>query len=304
VVPDGSLPDHLGLGKENQVKIAVFFHENIFCSWNMARGIPETLARMGHGVLENHWDDTCDLILVSGPEHDKNRVGKQQAGGKVPVAYLYHETTGRQDKDFAPIYEALSRDADYNFFVRQADAERFGGHQLSFGVDHVIFNAFGTEFTERKNKVAFCGQLYPIRQDFLNAYNAIPGHTEIAIHQFVGQGLPSREAAIALADFYRNTQIVVVLPIYTRATVTKVFEATACGCCVVTPWTPERAWEYDEGEVVHYSEDKPESLHRALKDLSVSRFAQLIADSGYRKTHTCHRLSQKLETILDIVEGP
>ncbi len=285
------------------MKIYFFGVSNLFCSWNFSGGIPATLRRMGHEVyaFPPHVRDVCDIslprpdfILVSGPEHCQylNPTG-------IPSVHWYHETADRADHDFAPTYESLCKRTQLNYFIRKADAERFGGKWLPFAVDETIFNTVGAPpWEQRQHKIAFVGQLYEQRRKFLDEYRKLGG-PEIEILQFVGEGKSPKGRAKELADSHRNTQIFVVLPTLIRTTPCKVFEAAACGASVVVPMVDE--WE--RGAWL-YHEDAAWTLVDAIK-LAIKNpdAVKDFAAIGYEFVMTQHRLEQRLQRIIDDVKG-
>jgi hypothetical protein len=67
------------------VKIGCYHQENIFCSWNFSKGIAETFRRLGHEVVDNVMDNSCDFYFVTGPEHLTVRPTKKET--HRPIVY-------------------------------------------------------------------------------------------------------------------------------------------------------------------------------------------------------------------------
>ena len=273
---------------------------NLFCSWNFSDGIPATLRRMGHEVLAPSQLGDADLVIVSGPEHQPRLFGTRN----IPTVFWYHETCDRIDHDFSRQYSQLVELADLNYFIRKADADRFGGKWLPFAVDETIFNTVGAPpWEDRPHKIAFVGQLYEQRRKFLDEYRKLGG-PEIEILQFVGNDAKTpQERAIALADSHRNTQIFVVLPTLIRTTPCKVFEAAACGCCVITPRDDSFA-DYGMGDIFRYDHIDVSGTADVIRAVMNNQFlAQHFADNGLLWTMQNHRLEQRLQQIIDDVKG-
>lgn len=144
------------------MKITVIYQGSIYAAWSVSDGIPRTLKKMGHEVLDfpegrpgraNWWDrlpdvNQSDLVLFSGPEHSCRQPGipnfcEAMKTITVPKFALYHESMLRQDQNF-PFPELLDT-FDHHFYPAAQDAEvldnRAKGrcHFLPFGVDTDVF---------------------------------------------------------------------------------------------------------------------------------------------------------------------
>lgn len=157
------------------MKIAVLYPNNPLCSWNMARGLVNTLRRMGHEPLSipmptaRETSETqlamfhksvtslevikrCDLAIVSGPEHIGPWIDAawgiyEWKNLGIPRAAWLHESLFREDQNID--FDAIKNFADEWFVpamqdVEYLDQECFAkglAHWLPFGVDTEVFRA-------------------------------------------------------------------------------------------------------------------------------------------------------------------
>jgi Glycosyl transferases group 1 len=236
------------------VKIVCMYGDNPLASWMLSRGLPAVLRRMGHEVIEIPTLGTAqvkrsdierinkpitpdvDLVIVSGPEYLMSWIKTfypQWKSLKCAKVCWYHESEERDDRiaDFS----AIAPWFDFNFMPNPRDAAKHNAVHLPIGVDTEMFSADGRP---RKLDVAFIGTLYDKRKAFLSAMMpklaAVKVHVGNALVQDL-EGINLVKSVRLLADEYRRIRILLNLPTLSNVLVSKVLEATACGCLVLTP---------------------------------------------------------------------
>lgn len=200
----------------------------------MADGVPIVLRRMGHRVMEYRnpriADGPCefpgfDLVLVLVPEAIDSKI---YASAKPPIALWICETTGREDFDFGPGYDFLTKLTPYCFFPSASDAEHYGCTFLPFGVDTEVFQPMPE--IKRDVAVGFLGQLYAKRRVFLGKLEEAGIHVEVLPRVEWDSDPKVWGENLVLA--YNRIDLFVSLPSLSLLTVCKVYEAMACGCVV------------------------------------------------------------------------
>jgi hypothetical protein len=301
------------------LKIVCFYGDNPLASWMLSRGLPAVLRRMGHEVIEiptlggsritradaerinKPISPDTDLIIVSGPEYLMSWIKTfypQWKELRVPKACWYHESETRDDRigDFSQIVPWF----DFNFMPNAQDAERYNCDHLPVGVDTHMFRDTEDDWSgpykpERTIDCAFIGTLYDKREQFLRGLLPHLGRTKITVGQALVkdiEGINLVKSVELLASEYRRVKILVNLPTLSHVLVSKVLEAAASGCLVLTP-EPKYA---DVG--VGY-EPKPEALGEAIKlyaDNPRATKEQVAKDRA--EIHTNHRMELRLEKIL------
>ena len=245
------------------MKVGMFYSDSPYASWSQSQGFGDVLRRMGCEVVEvpippgNKFTrkvvdrvnvsrqalESCDVIIVSGPEHVKAWIRQFYPYWrelKVPKVAWYHESFIREDYklDFAE-YEFWY---DHHFFPDSDDAERFGGTQLTLGIDTGMFNCYGE--ARRDVDCAFIGLMYPKRQRFheelkplLNGIDLQVRAGTIMVQDF--DGINGRKSAELLAETYRRIKVFVAFPSVSNVLVAKLLEAPACGCALIAPKNPK-----------------------------------------------------------------
>ena len=258
------------------MKIAVLCpQESPVMSWNMGRGLINTLERMGFETIyvqlptlreadQKQLDEAkkksvpihilkdCDALIVSGPEHIApwieavyERYEWKQL--ECPTAAWLHESMERDDYniDFEPI-KWIAKDW---FFPAIQDAEKHDqdmfvkdhSHYLPIGVDTNMFRhpshlgRYGGP--EAEFPIAFIGGLYPKRIAFLQALSR-HNHPPIRLGNVTIKDLRGFDNAGSTARYAENLRSIKVflnLPMLSRMIGSKVFEVLACGGFLLSP---------------------------------------------------------------------
>lgn len=284
----------------------------------LSRGLPSVIRRMGHEVIEIPTLGTAqvkksdverinkpippdtDLILVSGPEYLMSWIKTfypQWKSLKCAKACWYHESEVRDDRtaDFASIAPWF----DFNFMPNPKDADKHKANHLQVGVDQEMFCPHGDEWDHRTIDVAFIGTVYEKRKAFLNAMLPHLGKNLPKIGNALVQdldGINLVKSVRLLASEYRRIKILINLPTLSDVLVSKVLEASASGCLVLTP-EPRHADigvgyvpmpEILAGQIKYYLERQEkaarvaeEHRRRVLKEHTMeSRLEQMFAKCG------------------------
>lgn len=265
-----------------------------------------------------------DLIIVSGPEYLMTWIKTfypEWRDLNIPKACWYHESERRDDRiaDFSKIIPWF----DFNFMPNAQDAERYNCDHLPVGVDTGMFSPhadgykIGRDRTEPWNPhsrealhytlqshyrtipLAFIGTLYDKREQFLRGLLPHLGRTKITVGQALVkdiEGINLVKSVELLANEYRRVKILLNLPTLSHVLVSKVLEAAACGCLVLTP-------EPRYADVGAGYEPRPEALGEAIKFWAEnSTKAKKQAEADCEKVHREHRMELRLEQILAKVE--
>lgn len=290
------------------MKVAVFYPESLYSAWSVSEGLADELKRGGHEVIaapikpettqlsrkafpSREELESCDRVIVSGPEH----LGKflsalypdwQQFKVKK-VAYL-HETIEREDYGKLPI-DQLKRIGDI-LFSPAAQDEDHGLKWLPFGVDTTMFDCKFVHW-DRLHDSMFIGLMYPKRVEFLQKSGlALPCMTL----QVAGD---VRKSAELYARELCHIRVLVNLPSLCQHLVTKVFEAMACGCAVVTPHMGNRNFElFENGKNIQYYDNNPKGIIDGLLDNP--EYALKMARAGYEEVKARHDLKFRVEALL------
>jgi hypothetical protein len=298
------------------MKIVCFYGDNPLASWSLSRGIPVVLRRMGHEVIEiptlgkakvtrsellrinKPIPEDIDFILVSGPEYLKVWIKTfypQWNELKIPKACWYHESEVRLDRtvDYGQIVPMY----DFNFMPNAEDAARYGATFLQIGVDDEMFyDGLGKP---RTIDCAFIGTMYDKRIQFLETVKPYIGNVQIRIGNSLVQdldGINLERSVHLLADEYRRIKILVNLPTLSNVLVSKVLEAAASGCLVLTPAPLHNpvGVQYETGEEFSGKIKQYLANPEQLK-------AKAAKDCAYVRQHC--RLEQRLQDILNKVNG-
>lgn len=239
------------------MKIVCFYGDNPLASWMLSRGMPSVLRRMGHEVIEiptlgtaqvtqsdverinKPIPEDTDLILVSGPEYLLSWIKKfypQWDKLKMPKACWFHESSVRDDRtcDFSKITPYF----DFAFMPNKDDAEQYKGIHLQIGVDAEMFCPHNDEFQHREIECAFIGTVYEKRRAFLQAMAPRMNGFRFKVGQALVQdvdGVNLVKSVRLLASEYRRIKILLNLPTLSNVLVSKILEASASGCLVLTP---------------------------------------------------------------------
>ena len=296
------------------IKTIAVFHAfaSRVCAWSVSDGIVDALARMGYAVMDcgrppritvNLDQLKCvDLIILSGPEIFWSLVERWYPHWsylKMPKAAWYTESAHRDDRDFD--FGALKHIADRHYYPAAQDAEEFGGTWLPFGVDTEMFRP---KRVSEKSPAAFIGNVYPKRRQFAEAI------TFNLDHVIPAQSTKPRQSFEHLADAYSSIEIFVNMPSYSRLLVTKVTEARACGCMVLTPVIdhPSAGWnltQFENGEhLVYYNPERPGELGDIIEHFRKHpERREEIASAGLQEILKNHRLETRLRRIIEDAEG-
>jgi hypothetical protein len=240
------------------LKIVCMYGDNPLASWMLSRGMPSVLRRMGHEVIEiptlgtaqvtqsdvdrinKPIQEDTDLILVSGPEYLLSWIKKfypQWDKLKIPKACWFHESSVRDDRtcDFSKITPYF----DFAFMPNKDDAEQYKGIHLQIGVDAEMFCPHNDEFQHREIECAFIGTVYEKRRAFLQAMAPHMNGFRFKVGQALVQdldGVNLVKSVKLLASEYRRIKILLNLPTLSNVLVSKILEASASGCLVLTPF--------------------------------------------------------------------
>lgn len=264
------------------MRIRVVYHSNLYCAWGVSGGIPATLERMGHELVD---DDDCDLVLVSGPEHTDPKLWIE---AKSPKAVWFHESCYRDGDNFLAQFRTILKYADFAFFPAAQDTREFGGSWLPFGVDTEIFRPDGSP---RTHGVAFIGQVYAKRREYLARLRAAGLNLDC---------FSCADSPVALGDGYRSIKVLLNLPAVSQLVVTRVTEGMACGCVVVTPELKGTAARNmvpfkDCEHLFYYDADDLGSLAHAL---ALASPADHVGEAASTLIASEHSLENRMTTIL------
>ncbi len=232
------------------MRIALFYPDSIYSAWSLSRGLLDELGRMGHEVIDcgmkpdlplPHLSDRypsfdelngVDRIIVSGPEHLRGFITALYPTWdeiKPKVVGWLHETMSREDYGTLPV-DAIKRFCPILFTPAHQD-QQYGFPWLPFGVDTAVFH--GEVNFPREHGTTFIGLMYAKRLDWLRRWGIVP---RIVRAEVKGpDGVLPRETVHCYASELRQSRVLLNLPTLCDHLVTKVFEAMACGCAVVTP---------------------------------------------------------------------
>lgn len=313
------------------MKIAAFYIKNIFAGWYGQGAYVNALKRMGHKVMDcplpgNQVHDVdqikntvpaigelskCDAVLSLMHEYtqpwlvaiygldDWKRL-------RIPVVAKFEESMDRGDLGLPVRVPELMAWADHCAFPAAQDAKRYGGAWVNYATDATMFNA--GEHPERVHDLAFIGQPYKLRTDYVQKLSAhLDNSFTFKWQQVIVQdlsGIREPESTQLLADNYRQIKVFFCLPPLSRVIVAKAFDVMACGAFLMYPrWPGEQAENmsvfedgrhlayYDFGYFVKNSEQIKYWLgHEGERES--------IAQAGYCKVHAEHKIEHMMDQLL------
>lgn len=270
----------------------------------------------------------CDLIMVCGPEHLKEWIKHYYPDWKnilTPKAGWYHEDMQRLASEHKIAYEQVAPLIDFHFMPNRVDAEKYKAEWVPVGVDTQMFNPFPDEAAHRRDRfpdqgemeaaeqyhgehyfrrdipAAFIGLLYDKRKRFLEQFQPYMKGIDFKVGNVMVQGLDGIEiekSAQLLAETYRRIKVLVNFPSLSNVLVSKVLEAAACGCYVVS--ARQDGVESPAGAL--YPADAPNiAADQVRHALNSEPFRQTQARKSCEAVHANHRLELRLETIFQCV---
>lgn len=266
---------------------------------------------------------TCDLILVCGPEHLKEWIKHFYPTWKsvnTPKAGWYHEDMGRLASEHLISYDNIAPLIDFHFMPNKIDAEKYKAEWVPVGVDTEMFQPCpfwptgnckcSTSWADdcyinvngkRDIDCAFIGLLYEKRKKFLEHFqpymNGIDFRTGNVMVQDLG-GINIEKSAELLAETYRRIKVLVNFPSLSNVLVSKVLEAAACGCYVVSA----RQDGVESPAAAIYPADAPNiAADQVRHALNYEPLRQEEARKSCEMVHEKHRLELRLETIFQCV---
>jgi hypothetical protein len=309
------------------MKVGVLYPSCLPSAWSVSHGIPRTLRKMGHDVVEapfameaiqreeataevqhrkprlsragmaSHADLAgCDLLLVSGPEHILKYlepIYPRWAELKAVKAAWVHETVVRSDYVEAFPLDRI-RSLATHLFTPAAQDEKYGMKWVPFGVDCEMFCPSNVP---QSMDVGFVGMLYEPRKKFLESAN-ITGIRCAHVGARIGNAADMEWSTRLLAESYRAFKLTVNLPTLCQHTVTKVLEAMACGAVIATPYIKEDERNNFAKRVQYYhsADDLKEIIEQVLADAGwVAPLRQAAREEAVQK----FSLSIRLQDILN-----
>jgi spore maturation protein CgeB len=320
------------------MKITVFYPQSQGTAWSMQEGIARTLRFMGHEVLtgitpvdksatEQRLEavrkqlppiqevQTCDLVIVSGPEH----IGPwlQAVYGAyewknlgVPKAAWLHESCHR---DYDIQFDGIKVFGDHFFFPAIQDAEFHDqepfaaerSHWLPLGVDTDVFSP---DRGPHDHNVGFIGLLYERRQKYLMglARHHIP---PIRVGQVMIQdinGFDALGSALRLAASYSRIKVFLNLPAMSGMLVSKVYEVMACRTFLLSPeLSPEQGPDnmrlFESGKhLIYYRPSNLPYLAQLLTEWSSPEKhdeREAIALAGMTEVREKHSLELRMQQM-------
>lgn len=310
------------------MKIAVLFSDSPWASWSLSQGLPRVIERMGHEVVSAGFPPTnkinkaqeediratlpsvetlnaCDLILVCGPEHLKEWIKHyypQWKEIKTTKAGWYHEDMVRLASEHNISYDHVAPLIDLHFMPNKIDAEKYKAEWVTVGVDTEMFcpyrqQAWECETKKRDIPAAFIGLLYDKRKRFLAEFQPYMNGIDFKVGNVIVQdlsGINIEKSAELLAETYRRTKVLVNFPSLSNVLVSKVLEAAACGCYVVSA----RQDGVESPATSLYPADAPNiAADQARHALEYEPMRQEHARKSCELVHKEHRLELRLERI-------
>lgn len=329
------------------MKIAVVYSSNIAAAWCLSDGIVHTLRRMGHQVLDmpqsgyrrdaiDWWTrvdeiNQADLFILSGVDYaywQRSYSGYRTTYCVPNIAQTMEQITTRtcaiyfenkeMYRDRSHDYWWLRDCFDHNFYPAIQDVDYLNWdntnrcHWFPFSADTDIFYP---QRLERPHELGFIGHIYPQRERFLEEYyGLIPdsGWIPVMGHATVEdvEGINIPESTRRLAYNYNRIKTLVVLPTMSQEVVTKVYEAMACGCCVLVPDLIGTEREDPRSNFIGLEHERdifiyeptPAGLAKAIGTLKAN--PELIDKLGFNAVITTLRtntLRQRMEFLLGTV---
>ncbi len=317
------------------MKLAIFYPRNTYAGWYSLGGYGQTLARMGHHVIDCWLPgnqphdlesqrlrlpalqtlDGCDAVLSLYHEYTqpwlKAVYGEDWLKLAAPVIARYDESMDRADLGLMGRMPELLAWAKHHSFPAAQDAKRWEGQWLPYGADTTMFDAFsedGGTVGEKRYDVAFIGSLYPVRMTYLQKlaeqlpntfrFNCGP----VGVQDLTGMREP--ESTQMLAEEYRKIKVFFCLPPMSRLIVAKVFDVMACGTFVMYPRLPGDAREnlslFEDGRHIVYYEpgylrENGKQIKRWIHD---DAEREKIARAGCVKVREQYTLEKMLDAML------
>lgn len=294
------------------MKIATFY-PTTGAAWSVAYGVPRTLARMGHDVLDSDQRQptfeelkTVDAILVAGPEYVHAKLYAQYPDWdslKVPRIGWLHETVEREDyatnhiavDGKLPVF--LLKNLTPHLFTMAHHDQKYGMPFVQCGVDLEKFQDLSRE---RTTEVLFTGSLYGKRREFLDRYPHVS-------HRLTYKMVPTVDDYV---DELNRAKVVLNLPSMSAMSTARVFESMACGAALVTPMLdgPGNFNMFQHGQhLLYYTGDPTEILDileyrveekRINRPLSGS-LRERVALAGQTEVRAHHSLENRLKSLLE-----
>jgi len=289
------------------MRIAVFHTATILSSWTLLTAAEE-FRRLGHEVFEGSIPvdvngavlnrltqqqfegyragmptlaqlNSCDLVLVYGPEYVGNWLGslygengwRNLRCGVRAASYL--ETSQEAGRDFR--YELYREWFDVHFYPARRDVERFRGLLSQPCVDTRVFcpqhpEALdrGGALNEKCYEAGFVGSIYPKRAAFLNQLlpllEGVDFRAGYVIARDLGGELPVLWTELLVRNL-RQLRIHVGLPSNNvHMTVSRPFETLASGTFMLTYRTSDDYF-IDGEHCRFYDPDRPEELAALIR---------------------------------------
>lgn len=220
------------------------------------------------------------------------RLGLEPSDSGISICYANDigEIDPRTLKEINPknretLRRAVNSKADFLFYSQKTCEKWFKNRKNSYylpsGVDTGIFKIYPGE--ERNIDVGFIGKNYglPIRNDFISK---LKEHSKEFSFEDPAEGSLFFEKA---ARFYNKCKIVVNDSQQNEITM-RMFEATACGCLLITREVPylDEIFEYNKEVVTYKTFD--EMIEKINYYLENEEDRKIIAENGRQKTISNH----------------
>jgi glycosyltransferase involved in cell wall biosynthesis len=171
-----------------------------------------------------------------------------------------------------------------------------------FGVDETIF-ARQTSFVSRLPRAFFRGKHQPFAGQ-ASSYQDRRVLLQFLLDQSLLELVPYAEKPVTprdLAADFNRFQVAVNFPSVFSNHPTRIYEAMACGCAVVTNRTgaPEIDHQFEHGRQLLYYSNR-EELAAAIRELTTRPdYAGQIATQGWREVREKHTLHQRLSQAIE-----
>ncbi|MCX6765903.1 MAG: glycosyltransferase [Candidatus Moranbacteria bacterium] len=195
---------------------------------------------------------------------------------------------------------ALDSKADFLFYSQKICDKWFKDRRNSFylpsGVDTNVFKLY--DGIVRDVNVGFVGKRYdtPVRKEFLNKLSSDENNFNFVMAEKDNLFFEN------LARFYNRCKIVVNDSQQNEITM-RMFEATACGCLLITRKVPFIDELFEPGkEIVTYNnnEDMIKKIKHYLKN---EKERIRITENGRKKTHLVHSYYDRARFIVNKIKG-
>jgi hypothetical protein len=247
-----------------------------------------------------------DGIIISGPEHMGGFIATLHPEWekiRVPKAAWMHETVTREDYGSLNV-ESIKRLADTTFCPAIQD-EAYGFRFLPFGVDTHVFRP--EPDVAQDINACFIGLMYPKRRAYLEHVTAHLREIDLKVENIqVEEGgiVDPRKTVLAYAAMLRRIKVFVNLPTLSQLLVTKIYEVTAAGTCMVTPVVKGiggRNHQFLGENVCLYDEDDPIALAKLVRSLLGNDDNRVrLAATACDEMHSRHCIELRLQKILNV----